>query len=486
MVVQIANRFRTAPIPIDAHGVDRQRPRAIPGRPSSRGWASRGREALQWTCAAMAIGSLVWCGRLRADDWPQWMGPNRDGVYGEAGVIDAIPADGLPIVWRQDVAHGYAGPAVAAGRVFVTDYVIESGQIRNDPGARTALQGRERVRCLDAATGQVMWEVAYERPYEISYPNGPRTTPTVDGERVYTLGAEGDLLCLRVEDGRVMWRVQLEERFHTPAPIWGFAAHPLVYGDLLVCMVGGDGSAVVAFDKHTGEVVWRALTVDDIGYCPPNVYRIGGQPQLITWHSRSINSLNPRTGELLWSFPLAPRYGMAIAAPRLRENHLFATGIGQTAVMLALTSDGKPGRPLWSGRPKMGLYAGAATPVFAREAIYGSDCETGQFMAVDPDNGQRLWETFELTTGGDRRASHGTAFVVAHADRYFLFTETGDLVVASLSRQGYRIHGRMHVLEPTAECFGRRVVWSHPAFAGRCMFARNDKEIVCVSLRSDP
>ncbi|RMF42996.1 MAG: pyrrolo-quinoline quinone [Planctomycetota bacterium] len=435
--------------------------------------------------ASLLMALLAWDVSV-ADDWPQWMGPDRDGVYRETGVVDTIPDAGLPVLWRQPTSHGYAGPAVAAGRVLLADYLIDKGEIRNDPGARTALQGRERVRCLDATNGQTIWEVAYERPYEISYPNGPRATPTIDGDRVYVLGAEGDLLCLAIDDGRKVWHVQLKERFATSAPIWGYAAHPLVYGDLLVCMVGGADSAVVAMNKYTGEVVWQALTADDIGYCPPNVHRIGGRPHLIIWHARSINALNPENGQLLWTFPLEPRYGMAIAAPRVRGNRLFATGIGQTAVMLPLGNDGHPGEPLWTGRPKMGLYAGNATPVFAEDAIYGSDCETGQFMAIDPDTGRRLWETFELTTGGDRRASHGTAFVVPHEEKYFVFTETGDLVVAALSPEGFQTRGRMHVLEPTAECFGRKVVWSHPAFANRCLFARNDREIVCVSLQAAP
>ncbi|GIW99014.1 MAG: hypothetical protein KatS3mg111_2347 [Pirellulaceae bacterium] len=438
-----------------------------------------------WSLAVMAVGGVMALGVVdscAADDWPQWMGPQRDGVYRETGVVEQIPEEGLPVLWRQPVSHGYSGPAVAAGKVLVTDYVVEHGEIRNDPSNRHRVHGKERVLCLEAASGEVLWTVEYERPYQISYPNGPRATPTVDGKNVYVLGAEGDLLCLHLDDGHLIWKTSLPQQFGTQAPLWGYAAHPLVAGELVYCMAGGQGSAVVALDKRSGAVVWQNLDVDDIGYCPPMIHTLGGKPLLIVWHSQELCALDPLTGEVSWHYPLAPRYGMAIAAPQLRGNLLFASGIGQTAAMLPIGPDGKPGEPLWTGRPKMGLYAGNATPLFTAEAIFGSDCETGQYMAIDPHDGTRLWSTFELTTGGSRRASHGTAFTVRHGEHYFIFAETGDLLLADLSRDGFRIRGRMHVVDPTSECFGRSVVWSHPAFAQRCVFVRNDREIVCVSL----
>ena len=146
-----------------------------------------------------------------ADDWPQWMGPSRDGVYSEVGIVERIPAAGLPIKWRVPVALGYSGPAVADGRVFLTDYTLESGKSTNNPGGRDELTGTERILCIAAATGEILWKVEYARPYKLSYPNGPRATPTVDGERVYVLGAEGDLLCLLVDSGKTVWKKQLEK-----------------------------------------------------------------------------------------------------------------------------------------------------------------------------------------------------------------------------------------------------------------------------------
>ncbi len=417
-----------------------------------------------------------------ADDWPQWMGPARDGRYAETGIVSSIPEDGLKVLWRVPVQHGYSGPAVADGKVFVTDYVIESGRVTNNPGGRDALTGLERVTCFDAASGEQIWQLEYERPYNLSYPSGPRATPTVDGDRVYVLGAEGDLLCVGTQDGKVLWKKQLAEEFNTRSPIWGYSAHPLVHGDLLYTLAGGADSTVIALNKMTGAVLWTALTAKDIGYCPPMIHVLGGRERLLVWHSDSLNALDPQTGEVDWTYPLVPRYEMSIAAPQRQGDRIFASGIGETAAMFTINADGKPDQTLWTGKPKLGLYSANATAIFEEDAIYGSDCGSGMFIAVNPDDGKRYWETFELTTGGDRRAGHGTAFVVKHEDKYILFAETGDLIFANLSPSGFEELGRMHVLEPTGECFGRPVVWSHPALANRCLFARNDKELVCISL----
>ncbi len=420
-----------------------------------------------------------------AQDWPQWMGPDRNGKI-DADLVTEIPAEGLPMVWSTEIGAGYSGPAVVGDRVYITDYVRKTGSLTNGPGTRDALTGEERVLCLDAANGEILWTHKYSRPYSLSFAAGPRATPTVDGDHVYVLGAEGDLTCLNRHSGEVTWHQFLPEKFPAKeGPIWGHAAHPLVHGDMLFCL-GSPDSVVVALNKNTGELIWKSLTASGIGYCPPTIVKTeSGTEQLLVWHAESVNALEPKTGEQIWSVPLRPQYDMAIAAPVRNGDRLFVSGIGKTAVMLPLDESGTPGQPLWSGKTGVGVYSGNSTVMFEDDAIYGSDCETGKYFAIDPDSGERLWETFELTSGGTRRASHGTAFTVKNGDRYFIFTETGDLVIASLTREGFKSHGRMHVVDATNSWAGRDVVWSHPAFARKCMFARNDEKIVCVSLAKD-
>jgi outer membrane protein assembly factor BamB len=433
-------------------------------------------------------------GVARADDWPQWLGPRRDGVWLEAGIVRSIPEAGLPVRWRVPVAGGYSGPAVANGRVYVTDYVVREGDLVNSPNDRTLRAGTERVLCLDAATGKLLWKHEQDVPYSVSYASGPRCTPTVADGLVYTLGAEGNLLCLDAADGRLVWSKDFKKDYSAPTPIWGFCGHPLVEGDLLVCLAGGPGSVAVAFDKKTGAERWKALTASESGYCPPTMIESGGVRQLVIWDADNLNSLDPATGRVLWSQPLKPMYGMSIMAPQVADTSLgrvlFASGIGRVGALYALGADAPGARLLWRGEPKSAVYCANSTPFIDGDTLYGCDCDTGMLTAVALADGRRLWETTAPTTGGSRRGKHGTAFLVRHvaADgapipdtgRVWIFSETGDLVLARLTPEKYEELGRMHLLDPTNECFGRDVVWSHPAFAGGCIFARNDRELVCV------
>ncbi len=429
----------------------------------------------------------VWfaAGAAVADDWPQWMGPNRDSVWSEEGIVERFPDAGLKVAWRAPIGLGYSGPAVAEGRVYVTDYVLRSGDITNNAGIRDQLEGTERVICLDADSGDVIWQHEYDRPYALSYPSGPRATPLVNDGKVYALGAEGNLTCLDAAEGTIVWSKDLAEQYQTESPIWGFAAHPLIVGDLLYCIVGGEGSVTVALDKNTGKEVWRALSAGSPGYCPPTMIEHGGKQQLLIWHTEALNSLDPRTGEVSWSILIRAGYGMSIAAPRKQGDFVFASGVGNACMLVKLAGDKPDAEVVWRGRPKQAVYSSHSTPFVEGNTIYGNDGSTGALVGVRLDDGERLWQTMEPTSRTDRRANYGTAFIVKHQDRFFLFSETGDLILARLSPEGYEEISRFHVLDPTNTAYGRDVVWSHPAFANRHLFARNDKELVCVSLAAD-
>lgn len=434
----------------------------------------------------LAVALLVaWAWPVHADDWPQWMGPRRDGVWRETGIVAAIPAAGLPVKWRVPVKGGYAGPAVANGRVYLADYDRPPAALANAPNDRTQLSGRERILCLDAATGALLWKHEYDRPYALSYASGPRCTPTVADGKVYVLGAEGNLHCLDAETGGVVWAKDFPKEFGAPSPIWGFCGHPLVDGQRLICLVGGAGSVAVAFDKDTGREMWRALSASESGYCPPTMIEADGVRQLLIWDADKLNALDPATGKVFWSEPLKPAYGMSIMAPQVATTKqgrvLYAGGIGRVAALYRLSTDEPGAAVLWRGQPKTAVYCANSTPFIEGDTLYGCDCDTGMLTAVDLATGARLWETADPTMGGSRRGKHGTAFLVRQGGRVWLFSETGDLILAELSPAGYRELGRMHILAATNECFGREVVWSHPAFAGRCVFARNDEELVCVS-----
>ena len=428
---------------------------------------------------------------VQADDWPQWQGPNRDGIWLEKGIIKSIPADGPPVLWRAPLGGGYSGPAVVGERLYVTDYMKSEGDLDNNPNSRSLLSGKERVLCFDTTTGKEIWTHEYDCPYSISYAAGPRCTPTVSDGRVYALGSEGNFLCLDASDGHLLWQKDFKKEYNAKTPIWGFCGHPLVFDDLVICVVGGEGSVAVAFDRKNGTERWRALTASEQGYCPPTLIQSAGVEQLLIWDADNLNSLEPATGRQLWSEPLKPMYGMSIMVPQLGRLHgkevLFASGIGKVGALYALKNDSPAAEVVWRGEPKNAMYCANSTPFIKDNTIYGCDCHSGMLTAVDLESGDRLWETSEPTSRTDRPAKHGTAFLIRQPTpndplRVWLFSETGDLILARLTRDAYEELGRTHLLEPTNECFGRSVVWTHPAFANGCCFVRNDEELICVSL----
>ncbi|HVK12788.1 MAG TPA: PQQ-binding-like beta-propeller repeat protein [Gemmataceae bacterium] len=414
-----------------------------------------------------------------ADDWPQWLGPKRDGVWRETGIIDKFPEGGPPIVWRAPVSGGFTGPAVADGRVYVADYMT-ADNVKKEVYDRTDFKGKERLHCLDAKTGKELWKHEYDCRYTVSYPIGPRCTPTVAGGKVYFLGTEGNLTCLDAAKGTPVWAKDFKTDYGAKTAIWGYASHPLVDGQLLYCVVGGEGSCVVAFDKDTGKEVWKALTAQEQGYCPPTMIEAGGTKQLLVWHATSINGLDPATGKKHWSVPIEADYKMSIMTPRKNGDLLYVAGEGAKGVMIRLAADKPDAKEVWRGKKTNGLYPINMTPWVEDGYMYGVD-QTGHLRCVKTATGERVWESAAPFDG--KPANAGTAFIVKNGDRFFLFTEKGDLIIAKLTPEKYEEVSRAKLLAPTLTAFGRSVVWSHPAFADGCVFARNDKEIVCYSLK---
>ncbi|MFO0880520.1 MAG: PQQ-binding-like beta-propeller repeat protein [Gemmataceae bacterium] len=429
------------------------------------------------------LAALVVVAGVSAEDWPQWMGPQRDAVWRETGIVEKFPAGGPKVLWRAPVHWGYSGPAVADGHVYLMDFDTKVDVLKRNPfDTKTKVPGRERVLCLDQKTGKEVWKHDYECSYGISYAFGPRCTPTVVDGKVYTLGAEGNLLCLDAKKGSVLWSKDFPKDYEAKTPFWGFCGHPLVDGKKLICITGGKGGIVRAYDKDTGAELWKSLEAKDLGYSPPTIIEAGGQRQLLIWTGQAINSLNPETGKLYWSVPLETTDAMSIMSPRKLGDFLFAGGRQAKSVLLKLDTD-KPGaQEVWRGNRDVGLAPINMTPFLENGLIIGVD-QPGVMHAVDIQNGKRLWGNTLPITGEEKKpAGSGTAFVVKQGDRFVLFSETGHLILAQMDRRGYTEIDRWQMLEPTSLCFGRKVVWSHPAFADRCVFARNDKEIVCVSL----
>ena len=381
---------------------------------------------------ALFIALVITTGRIaRADDWPQWGGPQRDSVWREEGVVEALPAvdpntGALPRKWTAKIGSGYAGPAVADDRVFVTD--------------RIADENLERVLCFDAETGKELWKHEYEARYRISYPLGPRATPTVEGSRVYALGAMGHLFCFDVTNGHIFWQKNFPADFGTKIPAWGLAGAPLVDGDQLIVLAGGrPGAMVVSLDKLTGKERWCALDGPEPGYCAPVILEFGGQRQLIIWHPQAVVGLNPANGKTLWQVPFAVQSGLTIPTLRKIGSRLFVTSFYNGPLMIDLGADGLSPNVLWrhGGRKHRrrndSLHAIMSSPIVTKDSIYGVG-SYGEMRCLDTTTGKIVWETYDAT-GRDR---WWNAFLVPHGERVVISNEQGDLIFAKLTRDGYK------------------------------------------------
>lgn len=423
------------------------------------------------------LGAAI-CSSGLAEDWPQWMGKNRDNRWEATNIIDRFPAGGPKVVWRSKVAGGYSGPAVVDDRVYVTDFVSE-GDVKVDNFNRATYTGKERVLCLDAATGKEIWKHQDPVTYAISYPAGPRCTPIIEGDLVYTLGAEGLLLCLKAKSGDLVWKHDLPKDYSTKSALWGYASHPLIDGPRLICVVGGAGTHTVAFDKLTGKELWRFGTATEQGYSPPTIITAAGVRQLILTNPDAVNAVNPETGELLWTTPYKASNGSIIMSPVMVGEYLFVGGYSNHNLLLKLDQK-KPGASVISqDKTKKFVSPVNVQPYVDGETIYGMD-QSGDMVAFRLPDGEHLWKNTDVI--GGRSQGSETAFIVRQADRYFLFNEKGELVIAKLSPKGVEVIDRTKVIEPTNNAFGRQVVWCAPAFAGTRMYVRNDNECICVEL----
>ncbi len=428
---------------------------------------------------------------VAADDWPQWLGPTRDGQWKEKGVLDTLPKELKPL-WTAKIGQGYTGPAVAQGKVILMDRVTDTPT--GEGGALTTSKGKERVVCLDADKGTEVWVHEYECEYKrVSYGSGPRTTPVVAGDVVYTLGAMGDLKCLNLKDGKPVWAKSFPADFKAPTPAWGWSANLLLDGDRLFALVGGEKQAVVAFDAKTGETKWAALTTKEICYSTPALVEAGGKRQLLVWVSDFIAGLNPETGEEYWRHEHPAkgtevmRPAVSITTPKVAGDMVYVSGGYHGAVALKLGKDKPSAEVVWRAKKgvqqKPDTLSTLMTTMLVHDGHLYGQCRQGEMKCLKADTGEIVWD--DMTLLGGKAAQFGSASWVQNGDRVWCLTDTGDLVTLKLSPKGYDETSRAHLIDPTQGAGGRKVTWAHPAFAGKKVYARNDKEVVCVSLAKE-
>jgi len=419
----------------------------------------------------------AWGPLSHAADWPQWRGPTRDGVWSETGIVERFEARELPVKWRVAIGSGYNGPTVADGRVFVMDRVTQPSQ-------------QERVHCFNAQTGESLWSYAYECPYErVEYKAGPRASVTICDGRAYSLGTMGHLHCLEAKSGKVIWSHDCRQEYQSRVPVWGIAAAPLTEGDLAIVQIGGkENACLMAFDKATGQERWRALN-DPLSYSAPIIIEQAGRRVLVCITGQQVVGLDPLTGRLYWENPFQPKeMVITIATPVFDGKHLLATSFYDGSLLLKVHQDKLAVEQLWrrrgvSERDTDALHCCISTPIIQGDHIYGVDSH-GELRCLDLKTGDRIWEDLTATP----KARWSNIHMVRNRDKVWMFNERGELVIGHLAPDGFQEISRTKLIAPTQDQLDQRggVTWSHPAFANRCIYARNDKELLCADLTAKP
>ncbi len=424
----------------------------------------------------LTLVALPGSAELQGKDWPQWRGANRDGVWRETGLVSKFEGSELKRKWAVPISNGYSGPTVAKGKVYVTDRVKEPREV-------------ERILCFDAETGKPIWTVTYDCVYKgVSYPNGPRASVTVQDGLAYSLGSMGHLYCLNAATGKIAWMKDLNASYKIRLPDWGIAAAPIVEGGLVITMIGGEGNAcLVAFDRKTGVERWKALP-DRATYSAPIVIDQAGRRVLVCWTADRVVGLNPATGALYWE-QAHPSQQLVdgITTPAVFGDKLFVASVYEGSFMMRLGKETPTAAKLWKrqsagGNSTEALMSMLATPILTKDHVYGLDYY-GELRCLDANTGDRLWEDTTVVP----RAMWASAHLIQNGENTWIFNERGQLIIAKLSPKGYTEISRSLLIKPTRGQLNQRggVAWSHPAFAYKHVFARNDEELVCVSLAGE-
>jgi outer membrane protein assembly factor BamB len=399
---------------------------------------------------AMVLALSVGVSNRAADDWPQWRGPNRDGHSSERGLLKTWPAGGPPLAWRATGAgEGYSSFSTANGRLFTL-------------GARG---DREYVIAFDMASGKELWSTPHGRRFGNDRGDGPRGTPTVEGNRIYAFGASGDLTVLDAASGRVVWTVNVLEKFNGSNITWGLSESPLVLEDRVLVNAGGPGASIVAFNKKDGSVLWRSES-DEAGYSSAVIQEGGGIRQAIFFTGQRALGVDVASGRLLWSYSQVANGTANIATPIVRGNRVFlSSDYGTGAALLEMvTSNGSVrAREVYFTREMRNHHASS---VLVGDYLYGFS--SAILTAMRFDTGEVAWK--------DRSVGKGS--LVFADDRLYLYSENGLVGLAEANPSGYREHGRFELRT------GRLPTWAHPVVSGGKLFLRDQDTIYAYDVRA--
>ncbi len=398
--------------------------------------------------AATMAGSAA---ALGAQDWPQILGPGRNGIYTGPPIVASFPRTGPPLLWTRDVGAGFAGPAVAAGKLVLFH----------------RLNNRETVDAMDAATGQTLWTFDYPTGYrdDFGFDEGPRAVPVIAGGRVFTHGADGWLHALDFATGRKLWSSDTRRGFDAPKGYFGVATSPLVDGDRVMVNVGGKTGGIVAFDAASGKTLWTS-TSDEASYSAPVIADIAGQHTAVFFTRTGLVAVDPANGNVRYQYRWRARMAASVnaAAPIVVKDQIFlSASYGTGAVLLQVANSAVT--PVWSGDESMSNHY--STSVFKDGYLYGFEGrqEFGQSLrCVELATGKVMWNV----------DGFGAGTLLIAGETLVIMRESGELAFAPASPKAFRFASRAPLLPG--------VVRAYPALAGGRYFVRNERQLSAFDL----
>ncbi|HLL75514.1 MAG TPA: PQQ-binding-like beta-propeller repeat protein [Pyrinomonadaceae bacterium] len=379
-------------------------------------------------------------------EWPQWRGANRDGVSKETGLLKQWPEGGPPLAWKaQGAGTGYSSMSVSKGRIYTMG-------LRGD---------REYVIAFDAKTGKELWATPHGSAYRDSRGDGPRGTPTVDGDRVYSLGGNGDLSAIDAATGKLVWSMNVLQKFGGSNISWGISESPLVLGDRVLVNAGGPGAALVALRKADGSLIWKTQS-DKAGYSSALPVQFGGRTQVVFFTSQRAVAVDPADGRVLWEYAKPSNRTANVATPVARGNRVWiSSDYGTGGGVVELKPDGTAQEVYFTKE----MRNHHSTAILVGEHLYGFSGSV--LTAMRFDTGEVAWK--------DRSVGKGS---LAYADGHlYAFSENGVVGLVEATPAGYREKGRFSIQQ------GSLPTWTHPVVAGGRLYIRDQDTIYAYDVK---